>query len=46
MGIIHSRVHEKPPASGLAAYMNTFKLKVKVKNTAVGWAPQQEIARK
>ena len=46
MRIIHTWVHEKVPASGLAAYMNTLKLKVTPRSVAVGWAQEQEIAEK
>lgn len=42
--VIHTWVHEKLPASGLAAYMNTLKLKVTSRSTVVGWAQEQEIA--
>lgn len=44
--IIHTQVHEKLPASGLAAYMNTLKLKVTSRSMAVGWAQEQEIEEK
>lgn len=46
MRVIHTRVNEKLPASGLAAYMNTLKLKVTPRSAAVGCAPEQEVAEK
>lgn len=44
-GIIHTS-HEKVLASGVAACMNTLKLKVTSRNMVVAWVQQQEIAEK
>ncbi len=44
--MIHTRVHEEEPASGLAAHMNTLQLKVTPRCTVAGWAQAQETAEK
>lgn len=42
--IIHTQVGEKLSASGLAAHMNTLKLKVTQRITVLGCAQEQERA--